>query len=112
MTWAVTWAVTGLLSGAVMLRVNPAPRAGTVEVDAGSLLSVSGPVAAKVAPVPTTSVISTAPAFTAPASPGPSTASPTSATVPTPDGEKPSSSSDRLEPWDPFACPANQRANS
>jgi LCP family protein required for cell wall assembly len=91
--------VLGHLSGAVMLQADPSVPAGTLQLDAGSLLSVTAPSQAGQAP--TASVASTAAGSSVPA-----TASPTSTTVPTPDGEKPSSSSDQPQPWDPIACPA------
>ncbi len=92
--------VLGHLSGAVMLQADPSLPAGTVEVDAGSLLSVTPAAPTHTAPAPTTSVASTAPASTVTATTSSST------TVPTPQGEKPSSSTDQPQPWDPIACPA------
>jgi LCP family protein required for cell wall assembly len=109
------------LSGAVMLQVNPSLPAGTVQVDAGSLLSVSAPAAptpvtpatataTATAPVsqPTTAAAAGGVATTAPTVP--SGTSPTSTALPTPNGETPSSSSDQLQPWDPIACAANPSA--
>jgi LCP family protein required for cell wall assembly len=93
--------VLGHLSGAVMLQADSALPAGTIEVDAGSLLSITNAATptTSVAPTTTTSGASSSPASTAPATTA-------TTTVPTPDGEKPSSSSDQLQPWDPIACPA------
>ena len=94
--------VLGHLSGAVMLQADTSLPAGTVEVDAGSLLSVTPIAAVRTPPTPTASAAGPSSASTVP----PTTASPTTTTVPTPEGEKPSSSSDQLQPWDPIACPA------
>jgi hypothetical protein len=30
----------------------------------------------------------------------------TTLAIPTPEGQKPSSSTDQLQPWDPIACPS------
>jgi LCP family protein required for cell wall assembly len=93
--------VLGHLSGAVMLQADPSLPAGTVEVDAGSLLSVAPVAVVHTTPTSTTGVAGAAPASTVA---GP--AGPTPTTVPTPQGQKPSSSTDQLQPWDPIACPA------
>jgi LCP family protein required for cell wall assembly len=93
--------VLGHLSGAVMLQADPALPTGTVQVDAGSLLSVVPAAVAHTTPAPTTSAAGAAPASTVTG-----TAGPTSTTVPTPQGQKPSASTDQLQPWDPIACTA------
>ncbi len=94
--------VLGHLSGAVMLQVDPSLPAGTVQVDAGSLLTVTAPAG----PTPTTPAAAPPSTTTAAAA----TTSPNSTMVPTPQGETPSSSNDQLQPWDPIACPTNQKA--
>ncbi len=96
--------VLGHLSGAVMLQPDPSLPARTVEVDAGSLLSVSAPASpGAVTRAPSASAATTLPASTA----LPTAAATTpAATVPTPQGQKPSSPTDQLQPWDPIACPA------
>ena len=108
--------VLGHLSGAVMLQVDNSLPAATVEVDAGSLLSVSAPASAT--PTPSTSGTSTSGTSTS-GRPGPATGSastapaptgPTTTTAPSPEGEQPSSSNDQVQPWDPIACPTGQRA--
>ncbi|MBV9660668.1 MAG: LCP family protein [Acidimicrobiales bacterium] len=88
-------AVMGHLSGAVMLDQDPTVPAGTITVDAGSVLAVTTPAAPA-------STASTAPPQSTTT---PSTSSPTTA-VPTAGGTAPSSSSDELQPWDPRPCPA------
>jgi LCP family protein required for cell wall assembly len=91
------------LSGAVMLQPDPSLPARTIELDAGSLLTVAAPAApTNPTPSPTTTPAGAAPAPTTP----PATARPTTTTVPTPQGQKPSSSTDQIQPWDPIACPA------
>ena len=86
------------LAGAVMLRQTTTVPPGTVAVEAGSLLSVIPPATA-----PGTATTSTLVGR-------PIAAPPTTLAVPTPGGEKPSSSSDQLQPWDPTACPAKAPA--
>lgn len=102
--------VLGHLAGAVMLQPDPALPAGTVEVDAGSLLSVTGaprPGTARPAPGPSSTVSATAAAAGTAATTSPTTTATTPVTtVPTPEGQKPSSSSDQPQPWDPVACRA------
>jgi LCP family protein required for cell wall assembly len=100
--------VLGHLSGAVMLQIDPSLPAGTVEVDAGSLLSVTTPAPANpAAQAPSAGAATTAPATGAPTTTAPATAvAAAAASVPTPGGEKPSSSTDQLQPWDPIACPS------
>jgi LCP family protein required for cell wall assembly len=89
------------LHGAVMLQVDPVLPAGTVEVDAGSLLSAAAPAG----PPPTTPASAPPATTTATATTGSGTATTSATTVPTPEGESPSSSHDQLHPWDPIACP-------
>lgn len=88
------------LSGPVMLKVDPAVTPGTVTVDAGTGLSVLGAPTSGSAGTTTT-----APAGSAgPASPS-AGAAPAGAPA-TVLGQKPSSTTDNLQPWDPRACPA------
>lgn len=77
------------LSGAVMLDPDSSLPPGTIDIQAGSLLSIKRPAAH--APTPAVSTV---------------VATTTTTSVPTPFGEKPSSSADRLQPWDPRPCPA------
>ncbi|MBV9660017.1 MAG: LCP family protein, partial [Acidimicrobiales bacterium] len=86
-------AVARHLAGAVMLQTDSSLPAGTINLQAGSLLSVTPPGAA------------TTPAATA--APANSAAPPTTAAAaPTFNGQKPSASTDQIQPWDPTACPA------
>jgi LCP family protein required for cell wall assembly len=95
-------AVMAKLSGAVMLESDASVAPGTVVVDVGSLTAVNPPPTAT----------ATAPAPTAPGTPSattggttaPSTPATTVTTVPTPDGQTPSSAADVLTPWDPRPC--------
>ena len=73
------------LSGAVMLDPDSSLPVGTVDVEAGSLLSIDRPANHATTVAATTT---------------------TTTSVPTPFGEKPSSSADQLQPWDPRSCPA------
>lgn len=97
-------AVASHLGGAIMLDPDSSLHAGTIQVDAGSLLKV----------LPAASPEPGSPAPTG-SSPAPSTVAPpptaigqttTTLAVPTPNGETPSSSIDHLTPYDPRACPA------
>jgi LCP family protein required for cell wall assembly len=92
------------LSGAVMLQSDPSLPAGTVELDAGSLLTVAAPIPAGTASTTATPSVATSVSVTT--APPTTTASTPVAGVPTPQGQKPSSSSDQIQPWDPIACPA------
>jgi LCP family protein required for cell wall assembly len=101
-------AVMSHLSGAVMLQSDATIPAGSVTVDAGSLLTVAAsPAAAATAPATTTPATTVAAPTTTPTTrTAPSTTVPRSATAgPTPGGQTPSSSSDQLQPWDPRPCP-------
>jgi LCP family protein required for cell wall assembly len=82
------------LSGAVMLDPDSSVPAGTIDVQAGSLLSIDPPPAPHVSTT-TSSTLAAGVATTT-----------TTSSVPTPGGEKPSSSADQLQPWDPRPCPA------
>ena len=68
---------------------QPFIRIKTIRLEVGSTVSVLPPVRA-----------------TSPTVAGPGTQAATT-TVPTPGGQKPSSSTDQLEPWDPTPCPAS-----
>ena len=85
-------ALAGHLAGAVMLQVDATLPPGTIDLQAGSLLSVI-PAAATSTPATTAPTNSVAP---------PTTAAP----IPTYNGQKPSASTDQIQPWDPTACPA------
>ena len=87
-------AVSSHLSGAFMLQPDTTLPAGTIDLQAGSLLSVIPPASTSTATTAT------------PASTSPAPTSTTVTTVPTFGGQKPSTSSDQLQPWDPTACPA------
>ena len=76
------------LSGAVVLQSDASIPPGTVDVQAGTTLSVDTPTAT--------------PAPSAPTAAGPTTAAPT--TVPTPGGQAPSPSTDQTSPYDPQPC--------
>ena len=104
------------LSGAVMMEESSAVPAGTVQVDLGSLVTVSAkevPTTTTSSAVATTTAPTTVPttvpttATTTASTTTASTAHPavTTTTVPTPDGVV-SASSDQEEPWDPRACPS------
>ncbi len=82
-------AVMDHLAGAVMLDPDSTIPTGTIRLEVGSTVSVLPPVRA-----------------TSPTVAGPGTQAATT-TVPTPGGQKPSSSTDQLEPWDPTPCPAS-----
>jgi LCP family protein required for cell wall assembly len=92
------------MSGAIMLDPIASLPAGTISVQAGSLLSIDG-LRTGVAPTPTTAAHPTT-------SSSPSSSSPTAATSttlasgPTPGGQSPSSSADQQQPWDLRPCPA------
>jgi len=96
------------LSGAVMMQQSTAVAAGTVQVDVGSLVSISVKATTTSTAPGEASKASTAPASTTTASALPARAHPstTTTTVPTPNGVV-SSASDQEEPWDPRACPAH-----
>ena len=90
------------LTGALMLRQNPTIPLGTVDVEAGSLLTVIPPASTSAggsagsAPGSGSATTVAGQAVTAP---------PSTVPAPTPGGEKPSSASDQVQPWDPTACP-------
>jgi LCP family protein required for cell wall assembly len=103
---AAALAVMAHLSGAVMLQSDATVPAGTVTVDAGSLLAVTAPPTAAATTPATTAT--TAPATTTPSTttvPTSPTTAPSAARGPTPGGQTPSSSTDQLQPWDPRPCP-------
>ncbi|HUE58382.1 MAG TPA: LCP family protein [Acidimicrobiales bacterium] len=102
--------VSNLLSGSVMLRQQPNLPAGTIDVEAGSLLAVVPPASAVAAPPGTGAPPSTAPGMTVATNQSRSGAG-TSLAAPTPGGQKPSSASDQNQPWDPSACPAKPAAS-
>ncbi|MGC8626537.1 MAG: LCP family protein [Acidimicrobiales bacterium] len=88
--------VMGHLAGAVMMQLDPSLPAGTVQVELGSTVAVTG---TRHQPAPATSSTSTTTSSTS------STASTsTTTTVPTPGGAAPSSAADLQQPWDPRAC--------
>ena len=90
-------AVFSHLNGPVMLRIDPQVTPGTVVVDAGTGLTVTPTQSTS----PTPGVSSTTSPTTA--APGSSaTTAPSHATVL---GQKPSSTTDNLQPWDPRPCP-------
>ncbi len=96
------------LSGAVILQSLASVPSGTVEVEAGSVLAVTGLPGSNTsttAPSTTTSSSGAAPASSgaAPASSGAAPAS-TTVTAPTPGGQAPSPSADQLTPYDPRVC--------
>ncbi len=102
------------LSGAVMMQLDPALPAGTVQVQLGSTVAVNGPNGG--APKATTSSVpatATTASGTSTSASGTSTTSasrsspsvaPTTTTVPTPGGASPSPAADLQQPWDPRAC--------
>jgi LCP family protein required for cell wall assembly len=85
-------AVMSHLAGAAMLEPDPTVPAGQINLDVGSLVTVTTPPK----PAATTTTASTV----APAA----TTTTTTTTVPTPGGEKPSASADVQQPWDPQPC--------
>ncbi|MHB1534099.1 MAG: LCP family protein [Acidimicrobiales bacterium] len=87
---AQAMAVVKDLSGAVMLQPLAAVPAGTINVNVGSTVSVVGGATNGGYPATTT--------------PSSSTAAPATVAVPTPGGQKPSSASDVIKPWDPRPC--------
>lgn len=99
--------VAQYLTGAVMLHQIPTIPLGTVDVEAGSLLKVIPPASASGdgsgAPA-----LSTAPSIGSATTVAghPVNTPPSTVAIPTPGGEKPSSASDQVQPWDPTACPA------
>ena len=121
------------LSGAVMMEQSSSVPAGTVEVQLGSVVSVTSksPGASKTSATTglgstaTTAPTTTAPTTTAPTTTAPTTTgstssttgssspkvhghvAPTTTTVPTPGGIAPSSATGTEQPWDPRACPTS-----
>jgi LCP family protein required for cell wall assembly len=85
------------LEGAVVLESDSTVPPGTVNVDLGSTAAVAGTPAAT-APATTVTPSTTA----TPSSPAPATTT----VIPTPGGQAPSASNDRLQPWDPRPCPS------
>jgi LCP family protein required for cell wall assembly len=90
-------AVSRDLVGAVMLDPDSTLPPGTIDVEVGSTVAVVPP------PTPASPTTTAAPSSAGPSSGGPVA---TTTTVPTPDGETPSSSADQQAPWDPLPCPA------
>ncbi len=90
--------VFGHLSGAVMLQQDAAVAPGVIQVQAGSLLSVTAPPGAQPPGAP-----STAPASASTSTPAPGSGS---VTGPTPGGQTASPAADVVQPWDPRPCPA------
>ena len=91
------------LSGSVMLQLDPSLPKGSITVDLGTTVSVS----AKAASPSSTSTGTATPTTHTPTTRAPVHSSSTVApatTVPTPDGNPVSASSDQEQPWDPRAC--------
>jgi LCP family protein required for cell wall assembly len=83
------------LQGAVVLRLDPKVPAGTVTVEAGSVLTVAPP-AASATPSQTVG--------TQPTTSSPSATTTPPQTVPTPGGQTPSPSTAYMADWEPRAC--------
>ena len=107
--------VLGHLSGAVMLDPDPSLAAGHIELDVGSTLAVAAAKGGASAPSATASPPAESNSSTTgpvPGSGAPGTGTPgvtsttVPTTVPTPGGQTPSSATDKLQPWDPRACPS------
>lgn len=118
--------VMKFLSGAVMMEQSSSVTPGTVQVELGSVVSVSsGPVhpttttttatattgsgvtgttAATTTAATTTSTTTTTQSTTGATRAPTTTAGPTTTTVPTPGGVAPSQAADKVQPWDPRAC--------
>ncbi len=94
-------AVFSHLSGPVMLKIDPNVTPGTVTVDAGTGLSVIGGPGGLSATPPVSSTQATAPSATT-ANPSPGASGSTATEL----GQKPSATSDHLQPWDPRPCTA------
>lgn len=94
-------AVFSHLSGPVMLKLDPTVTPGTVTVDAGTALKVIGGPSA-------TPPLGAAPTSTsvAPSRAGSATTVPAGNGTAQVLGQKPSSTTDNLQPWDPRPCPA------
>jgi hypothetical protein len=92
---SVSQAITVLraLSGAVMMRADPAIPSGQVDVRVGSTVAVTSPPSSTSEPTSTsTSTVSRSKSTT------------TESTIPTAGGETPSSAVDQPQPYDPTAC--------
>jgi hypothetical protein len=113
--------VMKFMSGAVMMEQDTSLRPGTIEVDLGTVVTVSAePTATTTAPTTTTAPsgptstgavttttaasTTTPSATTAPTRPHVAHPATTTTTVPTPGGAVVNSSADQAEPWDPRAC--------
>ncbi len=105
------------LSGAVMMQLDPSLPAGTIQVELGSTVSVTGahqpasatsstsvPGSSTTTSLPTTTSASSTTSSSTTTAPPTSTSGRTTTTVPTPGGVAPNSAADQLQPWDPRAC--------
>jgi LCP family protein required for cell wall assembly len=90
------------LAGAVMMQLDPSLPAGTVQVELGSTVVVTGTSHQSALSTTTSATTSTLSTTASTSSITASTS--TTTTVPTPGGATPSSAADLQQPWDPRAC--------